>query len=63
VKAAGGHESCLLGEGVADPAACIEALKEIGYAGVYSWEDEPEDRNPMESAVRNRRWIEERVRA
>ena len=26
------------------------ALKEIGYQGWYSWEDEPEDRNPMEIA-------------
>jgi len=63
VRAAGGHASCLLGEGVADPAGCIEALQAIGYAGAYSWEDEPEDRNPMESAVRNRRWIEERLRS
>jgi len=63
VKAAGGHETVLLGEGVVDPAACIQALKDIGYKGWYSWEDEPEDRNPMESAERNRLWIEERVKA
>ena len=62
VEAKGGHATCLLGEGIADAAGCIEALKAIGYAGWYSWEDEPEDRNPMDSAERNRRWIEERLR-
>jgi L-ribulose-5-phosphate 3-epimerase len=63
VRAVGAHETCLLGEGIADPAGCIATLRAIGYTGWYSWEDEPEDRNPMESAVRNRRWIEERLRA
>ena len=63
VRAAGGHETVLLGEGVVDPGACIQALKGIGYKGWYSWEDEPEDRNPMDSAERNRLWIEERVEA
>jgi len=62
VEAAGGHATVLLGEGVADPEACIQALKGIGYEGWYSWEDEPEDRNPMAFAERNRLWIEERVR-
>jgi sugar phosphate isomerase/epimerase len=61
VKAAGGHETCLLGDGVARVADCIAALKEIGYSGWYSWEDEPEDRNPFDSAVRNRRWIEKQL--
>jgi sugar phosphate isomerase/epimerase len=63
VKAPGAHETCLLGEGVVDVAGCIAALKAMGYAGSYSWEDEPEDRNPFDSAVRNRVWIEERVRS
>lgn len=57
VKAAGAHDTCLLGEGVAKVAECIAALKELGYSGWYSWEDEPEDRNPFDSAVRNRKWI------
>jgi len=61
VKAAGAHDTCLLGEGVAQVAACIVALKGIGYAGWFSWEDEPEDRNPFDSAVRNRRWIEKQL--
>ncbi len=58
VRAVGAHETCLLGTGVVDVAGCIQALKEIGYDGWYSWEDEPEDRNPFDSAARNREWIE-----
>ena len=61
VKAAGKHETCPLGEGTADVAGCIAALREGKYAGWYSWEDEPEDRNPFDSAVRNREWIEKRL--
>jgi len=61
VKQPGAHETCLLGEGVADVAGCLAALREIEYAGWYSWEDEPEDRNPFDSAVRNREWIERRL--
>jgi L-ribulose-5-phosphate 3-epimerase len=63
VKAAGKHETCLLGEGSADVAGCLAALREVKYAGWYSWEDEPEDRNPFDSAARNREWIEKRLRA
>ena len=63
VKAAGKHETCLLGDGVVNVAGCLQALREIGYAGWYSWEDEPEDRNPFDSAVRNRRWIAEHLRS
>jgi sugar phosphate isomerase/epimerase len=61
VKAAGAHETCLLGDGVVSVAGCLTALRDIGYAGCYSWEDEPEDRNPFDSAVRNRKWIEARL--
>ena len=61
VKAAGKHETCFLGEGTADVAGCIAALREVKYAGWYSWEDEPEDRDPFDSAVRNREWIEKQL--
>lgn len=61
VKAAGAHETCLLGEGVVNVAGCLTALRDIGYTGWYSWEDEPEDRNPFDSAVRNRKWLEARL--
>jgi sugar phosphate isomerase/epimerase len=63
VKAAGKHETCLLGEGTADVAGCLAALRGAKYSGWYSWEDEPEDRNPFDSAVRNREWIEKRLAA
>jgi sugar phosphate isomerase/epimerase len=33
VKAAGAHQTCLLGEGAAQAAACIATLKEIDYSG------------------------------
>ncbi|HEY0075138.1 MAG TPA: sugar phosphate isomerase/epimerase family protein [Abditibacteriaceae bacterium] len=58
VKAPGGHETCLLGQGVVDIPGVFAALKEMGYDGWYSWEDEPEDRNPMDSARANREYIE-----
>ena len=61
VKAAGAHHTCLLGEGVARVEECMAALKAAGYSGWYSWEDEPEDRNPYDSAVRNRDWIAKRL--
>jgi len=61
VKKAGAHETCLLGEGVANVEGCLQALRDIKYQGAYSWEDEPEDRNPFESAKQNREWIEKRV--
>jgi sugar phosphate isomerase/epimerase len=61
VKRIGAHETCLLGEGVANVAACIDALRSIRYTGSYSWEDEPEDRNPFESARQNLQWIRRRV--
>jgi sugar phosphate isomerase/epimerase len=63
VKAKDKHETCLLGEGSANVAGCIEAFRAIGYAGAWSWEDEPEDRNPFDSAVRNREWIEAALKA
>ena len=62
VKAAGAHHTCLLGEGTARVEECMAALKGAGYSGWYSWEDEPEDRNPFESAARNRQWIAARLK-
>lgn len=63
VKAAGAHDTCLLGEGVVQVTACLQALRQMKYAGWYSWEDEPEDRNPFGSAVRNRKWLEQQLAA
>jgi sugar phosphate isomerase/epimerase len=61
VKAAGGHETCMLGDGVVNVAGCLQTLQAMGYKGWYSWEDEPEDRNPFDSAVRNRKYIQARL--
>ena len=58
VIAPGAHETCLLGTGEVDLIGCIEALRDWEYRGWYSWEDEPEDRDPMESAAANRQWLE-----
>ena len=63
VKAAGKHETCLLGEGSANVASCITALRDTRYPGTWSWEDEPEERNPFDSAARNREWIEKQLKA
>ena len=57
VRRAGSHETCPLGEGSVDIRSVIRALTEIGYRGWYSWEDEPEDRNPMEIASKMRELI------
>ncbi len=54
VKAAGGHETVPLGDGCVDIAGVLRELKAIGYDGVLSWEDEPEDRNPFEIAIEMR---------
>jgi sugar phosphate isomerase/epimerase len=61
VKAVGKHETCLLGEGVVNVAESIKTLRAQNYTGWYSWEDEPEDRNPFDSAQRNRQWIEKQL--
>jgi len=50
VRRAGGHETCRLGDGVVKIPAVLGSLKSIGYTGWYSWEDEPEDRNPLDLA-------------
>lgn len=50
VRQAGTHETCRLGDGVVDIPSALKALADINYAGWYSWEDEPEDRNPLELA-------------
>ncbi len=58
VKAAGGHETVPLGTGCVDLRGMFSELKRAGYAGVLSWEDEPEDRNPYDIAADMLRWIE-----
>jgi sugar phosphate isomerase/epimerase len=59
VAAAGGHETVVLGQGAVNVEGCVRFLKESGYNGALSWEDEPENRNPLEDAVRCRQLIEQ----
>lgn len=63
VRDPGRHDTCMLGESVVDVAGCLRALHEIGYDGWLAWEDEPEDRNPLESAAANREWLERQLAA
>ena len=50
VRRAGGHETCRLGDGMVRIPAVLATLKKMNYTGWFSWEDEPEDRNPMDLA-------------
>lgn len=61
VAQAGAHETVPLGEGIVNLEGCLKALRAIGYAGDYSWEDEPEERDPREIAAQSLAWIEARV--
>ena len=58
VRAPGGHETCPLGMGCVGIRGVIQALHASGYTGWLSWEDEPEDRNPMDIASDMRGFIE-----
>jgi sugar phosphate isomerase/epimerase len=58
VAAAGAHSCVPLGTGCVDIPGVIRELKAIGYEGVLSWEDEPEDRNPFDIASEMREYIE-----
>jgi len=51
------HQTCPLGTGAAALPQVIAHLKSTGYTGWYSWEDEPEDRNPMDIAADSHAWI------
>ncbi len=52
------HETCRWGEGVVDVEACVEALRELGYAGALAVEHEPEDRDPSEEIRSMREQLE-----
>ncbi|MCU0512079.1 MAG: sugar phosphate isomerase/epimerase [Anaerolineae bacterium] len=51
VRAAGAHETCRLGTGVVPVAQCVQALRQMGYAGAYSIEHEPELFDPTEDVI------------
>ncbi len=60
IVAAGGHTTCVLGEGVVDIRGVLRELKQIGYAGPISIEHEPYNYDPMpeciESLKRAKAW-------
>jgi L-ribulose-5-phosphate 3-epimerase len=58
VRAAGGHDTCRLGEGVVPVRECIRALAEINYTGAISIEHEPERYNPDEDLKVSRSLLE-----
>lgn len=62
VMASGRHDTTHLGDGCVDLDGAIRLLKKSGWKGWYSWEDEPEDRNPMLSAAANREWLEKALK-
>lgn len=61
IAARGGHHTVPLGTGVVDLEPTIQEMKKQGYSGWWSWEDEPEDRNPWDIAAAMRQWIEQRI--
>ncbi|HMO27586.1 MAG TPA: sugar phosphate isomerase/epimerase [Tepidisphaeraceae bacterium] len=58
IASAGGHDCVPLGTGIVDFPEVVRELRTIGYEGVISWEDEPENRNPLDIAARSREFIE-----
>ena len=63
----GGHDTCVLGDGVVDIPGVLRALKAIGYAGAVTIEHEPYDHDPTEeckvSLERVKAWWAEIERA
>jgi sugar phosphate isomerase/epimerase len=57
VAARGAHDTVKLGTGIVDIPAVVRELRAIGYSGVLSWEDEPENRNPWDIAAEMRQYI------
>ena len=58
VAAPGAHHTVKLGAGCVNIPAVLAELRAIGYSGVLSWEDEPEDRNPFDIAAEMREYIQ-----
>lgn len=58
VAARSSHRTVPLGTGVVGIPAVLEALRQVGFRGHLSWEDEPEDRNPLDIAAEMRLYLE-----
>jgi sugar phosphate isomerase/epimerase len=58
VLAEGAHDSCRFGDGVVPLEATVAALAEIGYAGPFSLEHEPDDRDPTDDVLASRAMLQ-----
>jgi L-ribulose-5-phosphate 3-epimerase len=57
VRAVGAHDTCVLGEGVANIPEVVTTLKDIGYEGAASIEHEPPDHDPMPDVEASLRFL------
>ena len=48
VRAAGAHDTCALGDGIANIPDCVAAILETGFSGTIGIEHEPETYDPTE---------------
>jgi L-ribulose-5-phosphate 3-epimerase len=58
VLAAGAHDTCRFGLGVANIEGCARTLRSLGYAGPIGIEHEPEDHNPRDDVFESKRLLE-----
>jgi L-ribulose-5-phosphate 3-epimerase len=58
VLAAGAHETCRFGLGVANIQGCAQTLRSIGYAGPIGIEHEPELHDPRDDVLESKRLLE-----
>jgi hypothetical protein len=61
LRTRGSEDSVRFAEGAANVAERIKTMRSMNYTGWHSREGEPEDRNPFDSARRNREWIEKHL--
>ena len=61
VEKRGSHSTVKLGTGCVGIEGVIARMKAGGYAGMWSWEDEPEARNPTLIAAEMREYISARL--
>ncbi|MFC0680129.1 sugar phosphate isomerase/epimerase family protein [Lysobacter korlensis] len=54
IRAAGAHDTCALGDGIANIESCVEAMREAGFSGPISIEHEPEHYDPMPEVIMSR---------
>lgn len=58
VRAAGAHQTCALGQGVADIEGCVRVLQEMGYSGPLGIEHEPETFDPGPDVLQSKKRLE-----